>query len=166
MLIVTNSIKKNLLAILTTTLLLHLVGCKDLENCSSDETAFVKVKFRITTQQADGSTKVQDVRNPFDSVEMVGALSQEPQDSLKNEGGFKLPLNPNADATTFVFHRTGSQPDTLTFFYERALFLTSPQCGARQYYTLLRAETTFRDVNISNSKLKRRTEQADVEIFL
>ena len=165
MLIVTNVIKKNLLAILITMLLLHLVGCKDLKNCISDETALVKVKFKITTQRADGSTQVQDAPIPFVSIGVSG-LQPALQDVFKSASVAELPLNPNADTTTFIFYKTGSLPDTLTFFYKRTVFLVSPQCGAGQYYTLLDVKTTFPNFKIVKTNLKRFTKQPNVEIFL
>lgn len=165
MLLIINFIKKNLLIILSTTLLLPLVGCKDFNNHTSDETPLVKVRFKTTTQQDDGSTQVQDAKDSFDSIQGEGlpqALLATPQYT----GIVKLPLNPNSDTTTFRFYKEGRLIGTLTFRYKSTIFLISPQWGASQYYVLTYIKTTFSSSMILNPNLKRRTEEPNVDIFV
>ena len=167
MVFIVKFITKKLPSVLMGLLLLALMGCKDAQNCITDNTSLLRVAFKSSHTKADTSIVI-------NTVSIVGAHSSRIvlNTSLKKIGketplSTSLFLNPHRNSTTFHFERPKSAggaaiTNTLTVFYTTTVSLASPQCGAQLSYTLQSVNTDFSKATIVNPNLTRRIEQLSI----
>lgn len=117
-----------------------LVSC---EVCGISSEPSVSLNFSSATTSG---------RQPiFTKIRVLGAS----KDSIAfGFGTAQLPINLNANSTTYIFERP-SKTDTLTVFYAKKVFDTTPKCG---YVLDLEApksgpyhKSTFKNVSVSYS---------------
>ena len=140
-------------------LLFTTTSCRDFQDERTPCKSFVEVAFK----PKDKHTRLHII-----------AITEQASNRkwwFREQSSYNLPLNPEADSTTFVIESTApTSPHTLTITYQRKVSLISHQRGAQLEFVLDQVKVgpnAAKDVKLFNKRLSTfNTIRPDVQIPL
>ncbi len=145
----------------------YCMGCKDFKDCHTDATSLVKIAFKSLKTNADTAIQLIDITWVNANIPTEKFDKKTPK-----QKELFLMLNPNAYHATLIITTQTPRGDLrgergeLQLTYEKKIFFVSPACGAQQWYTLQAINyKNFKNAKITDPNLKRRAQQANVQIF-